>query len=79
LVTLTDQETALLEKLADAGQPTELRAEDLTLGKTLEQRGLILFVRNSALAVIMPKGRHALSGEPSPTPGKKPPPFGSLG
>ena len=36
MVTLTDKEQALLEKLADAGQPTELRAEELTLGKILE-------------------------------------------
>jgi hypothetical protein len=78
VLTLTEQERTLLEKLADAGQPTELHAEDLPLGKILEGRGLMLFVRNSALAVIMPKGRHALAGEPSPTPGKKPP-LGFLG
>ena len=36
----------------------------------LEQRGLVLFVRDSTVAVIMPKGRHALSGEPSPKPAK---------
>ena len=75
---LTDVERHLLQKLADAGQPTEMRADDLTLGKILEERGLLFFVRNSAMAVITPRGRHALSGAPSPTPGKKPP-FGFLG
>jgi hypothetical protein len=74
---VTATERQLLEMLADAGQPTEIGAEDLTLGRSLEHRGLILFVRNSAFAVILPRGRHALSGEPSPTPGKKP--LGYLG
>ena len=75
---LTDNDRHLLERLADAGRPIALEAEDLALGKVLEQRGLVLFVRDSAVAVIMPKGRHALAGEPSPTPGKKPP-LGFLG
>jgi hypothetical protein len=75
---LTANERQILEQLADAGKPTELLAEDLVLGKILERNGLILFVRNSALAVILPKGRHALAGtEPSPKPGK--PPLGFLG
>lgn len=76
---ITAAERRLLETLADAGKPTELDGEDFAVGKLLEHRGLVLFVRNSALAVIMPKGRHALSGEPDPTPGKKPPPLGFLG
>ena len=75
---LTNNEQQLLEKLAEAGRPMALEAEDLALGKVLEQRGLVLFVRDGAVAVIMPKGRHALAGEPSPTPGKKPP-LGFLG
>ena len=78
MATLSGHERALLEKLADAGRPMALEAEDLALGKALEQRGLVLFVRDSAVAVIMPKGRHALSGESSPKPGKKPP-LGFLG
>ena len=75
---LTNNERQLLEKLAEAGKPTDLHAENLTLGKTLEQRGLAFFVRDTAFAVITPKGRHALLGEPSPKPGKKPP-MGFLG
>ena len=75
---LTDAERQLLEKLADAGRPMALEAEDLALGKLLEQKGLVLFVRDNSVAVIMPKGRHVLSGAPDPTPGKKPPPLGFL-
>ena len=59
---LSPAERKLLEKLAVAGKPTELGAEDLILGKILEDRGLLLVVRNSAMAVITPRGRHALSG-----------------
>ena len=67
--TLTDRERQLLEGLAQAGQPTELRAEDLMLGKTLESSGLLCFVRDTARAVITPKGRHALfHPEPGPQP-----------
>jgi hypothetical protein len=66
---LTDNERQLLEKLAEAGKPTELRHEDLMLAKILERRGLIFFVRDTALAVILPKGRHALAGEEPPPPG----------
>jgi hypothetical protein len=78
-VVLTELERQLLEVLAEAGKPTELRAEDLTLGKTLEHRGLMLFVRDTAFAVILPKGRHALAGEEESKPAKKKPPLGFLG
>ena len=66
---LSRAERKLLEKLADAGKPTELGAEDLILGKILEDRGLLLVVRNSAMGVITPRGRHALSGAPTPATG----------
>jgi hypothetical protein len=69
-------ERRLLEKLAEFGKPTELHAEDLARGKILEGQGFVLFVRDTALAVITPRGRHVLSGAPGPTPGKKPPPLG---
>ena len=76
--TLTDMERQLLAGLARAGQPTELRADDLTLGKTLERRALLCFVRDTAWAVITPKGRHALFGpEPGPIRSKRP--LGFLG
>ena len=66
---LSPTERQLLEKLAEAGKPTELGQEELVLGKILEHRGLLFFLRNSALAVILPKGRHALTGvEPHPVP-----------
>ena len=78
---LTDNERALLEKLASAGRPTELDGDDLVLGQTLGPRGLVLFVRNSASAVITPKGRHALTAvdiSMKPVSPKKPP-LGFLG
>ena len=77
MTTLTDQESALLAKLADAGQPTELRPEEIMLGKVLENRGLVLFVRDTVFAVITPRGRHLVSGAASPKPGKRP--LGFLG
>jgi hypothetical protein len=58
-------ERALLAKLAEAGMPTEVDADDLALGRILETRGLVFFVRNGAFAIITPKGRNALgNGEP---------------
>ena len=76
--TLSAREQQLLAGLAQAGKPTELRAEDLTLGKTLESSGLVCFVRDTAWAVITPRGRHALAGsEPNPSPRKNP--MGFLG
>ena len=78
MIVLTDKERQLLEILADAGKPTELFGEVLTLGKILEGRGLVMFVRNSAFAVILPKGRHALASEEEAKPAKKKP-LGFLG
>ena len=43
---MTDMERRVLQKLADAGKPTEYGGEELLLGKILEERGLLLFVRN---------------------------------
>ena len=57
---LTEVERALLHSLAAAGQPTELSGLDSVVGKALEHTGLVFFVRNSASAVITPKGRHLL-------------------
>ena len=55
-VVLTEMERHLLEMLAEAGRPMALGAEDLALGKVLEQRGLLLFVRDNAVAVIYAEG-----------------------
>ena len=77
-VVLTEMERHLLEMLAEAGRPMALGAEDLALGKVLEQRGLLLFVRDNAVAVIMPRGRHALTAEEESKPAKKKPPLGFL-
>jgi hypothetical protein len=73
---LTENERALLEKLADAGKPTELGGGEAIVGKTLERAGLVLFTRNSASAVITPKGRHAITAVKfalKPASPKKPP------
>jgi hypothetical protein len=76
---LSPAERQLLEKLAQAGGPTELPQEVLVLARLLEHRGLLHFLRNSATAVILPKGRHALSGDdPNPRPLTKRP-LGFLG
>jgi hypothetical protein len=45
----------------------------------LEKRGLVFFVRDSALTVIMPKGRHALTGEKEPQHRKKKSPLDYIG
>ena len=58
---LTEPERSLLAKLASAGCPTDLAGDDFVLTQTLERRGFVVFVRNSASAVITPKGRHALT------------------
>jgi hypothetical protein len=63
---LSEAERALLHFLADAGKPTELSGPHAIVGKTLEQMGLVFFVRNSALAVITPKGRHLIAEPDSP-------------
>ena len=77
---LTAREQQLLARLAEAGKPTELRAEDLILGKHLESSGLVCFVRDTAWAVITPKGRHAIAGsEPNPNPNPRKNPMGFLG
>jgi hypothetical protein len=73
---VADGGRALLEKLADAGKPTELGGGEAIVGKTLERAGLVLFTRNSASAVITPKGRHAITAVKfalKPASPKKPP------
>ena len=59
-----------------SGPADELGAEELLLGRPLERKELVLFVRNSTFAVISPKGRHALAGEEEPKPAKKKRPLG---
>lgn len=61
---LTEVERALLHFLASAGKPTELTDTYSIVGKSLEQMGLVFFVRNSASAVITPKGRHIIFEAP---------------
>ena len=77
---MTDQERHLLERLADAGQPTPLSEHDLIVAKGLEHSGFVMLIARTGgapQAIIMPKGRHLLTGEALP---KKPAkdPFGFL-
>ena len=58
---MSDTERQLLEKLAEAGKPTELNGEDLLLGRLLQQRGSSSSSTDSAFALITPQGRHALT------------------
>ncbi len=75
---LTEHERQLLEKLASEGKPTRLALGEIETAKLLEMSGLLFMVRDTAYAVITPKGRHALAApEPQPNPKRKPP-FGFL-
>jgi FixJ family two-component response regulator len=82
VVTLTDPERQLLERLAAEGQASRLLAEDLHLAKSLEEVGLVFLVQanlgsEAAYAVITPKGRRLLVDlNPPKKPGK--PPLGFL-
>ena len=66
MLTLTDPERRLLERLADAGKPTQLFGEDLKIAKSLESDGIVFMVRDTPYAVITPKGRHVLAGRKRP-------------
>ncbi len=70
---MTEVEHALLHSLAAAGKPTELSGANSVVGKVLEQMGLVFFVRNSASAVITPKGRHLIFQQPDRPIGKEQP------
>ena len=48
-------------------------AQTSVVGKVLEQMGLVFFVRNSASAVITPKGRHLIFQQPDRPIGKEQP------
>jgi hypothetical protein len=73
MVVLTESERKLLERLAAIGKATQLTAQDLQIAKPLESGGLVFMIRDTANAIITPKGRHVLAGrEMSARPAKKP-------
>ena len=73
MVVLTEIERKLLERLAAIGKATQLAAQDLQIAKPLESDGLVFMIRDTAHAIITPKGRHVLADrEMSAQPAKKP-------
>jgi hypothetical protein len=76
---LSEPDRRVLQKLSQAGGPTELTPDDLMIARLLESSGLALIIRNSSQAVITPKGRSALINGQSSPPSTKKPPFGFLG
>ena len=70
---MTDSERQLLERLAAVGKASRLTLGEVQVAKSLENDGLLFMVRDTAYAIITPKGRHVLAGnEPPKPPSKKP-------
>ena len=67
------RERQLLKRLAEAGKPTTLDADELVLAHLLATEGFLFMIKNTADAIITPKGRHMLAsiemdGRPRTTP-----------
>ena len=60
---MTDSERQLLERLAAVGKASCLTLGELQVAKSLENDGLLFMVRDTAYAIITPKGRHVLAGD----------------
>jgi hypothetical protein len=72
MVTLTEPERHLLERLAAEGKATRLALGELEVAKSLERDGLVFMIRDTLDAIITPKGRHLLAGiEIGARPGKE--------
>jgi hypothetical protein len=70
---MSDAQRQLLQRLASEGKATTLSADELQIAKSLETDGLLFIIRDTADAIITPKGRHKLAGiEIDGMPGKKP-------
>ena len=72
---MTDAKRQLLQRLADAGKPTTLSADELVLAQLLASEGLLFVIKNTADAIITARGRHMLAG--IEIDGKPRTPFGS--
>ena len=72
---MTDAKQQLLQRLADAGKPTTLSADELVLAQLLEAEGLLFMIKNTADAIITARGRHMLAD--IEIDGKPRTPFGS--
>ena len=75
MLTLTDPERQLLERLAAEGKATRLYDEDVKVAKSLEGVGLLFLIgEHEPYAVITPKGRRLLAElERKPSKPPKPP------
>jgi hypothetical protein len=75
---LAERERQLLERLAAEGKQTRLALGEIETAKLLEMSGLVFIARDTAYAVITPKGRHALAGPAPQAEPKRKPPLGFL-
>ena len=73
---VTNEERALLERLASAGKPSRVLDEEVELAKALEGLGIIFMV--GAYAIITPKGRHRLADAADAKRRGRKPPIGFL-
>ena len=71
MLTLTDPERQLLERLAAEGKATPLLHEELGLAKALEKEDLLFLVGTTA--VVTPRGRRILADLEKTKPSKKKP------
>ena len=66
MLTLSDPERRLLERLAEAGKPTPLFSGEIKIARSLETADLVFLVRDGdprdvGRAIITPKGRRLLA------------------
>jgi hypothetical protein len=59
---MTEAKRRLLQRLAEAGKPTTLDVDELVLAQALASEGLLFMIKDTADAIITPKGRHMLAG-----------------
>ena len=76
---MTDSERQLLERLAAVGKASRLTLGEVQVAKSLENDGLLFMVRDTANAIITPKGRHVLAGNEPPTAQQKAARFSRIG
>jgi len=79
MVSLTDPERQLLERLAGEGKSTRLYEGDMPVAKSLEGVGLVFLIGEvEPCAVITPKGRRLLAELDQKPPKRPKPPFGFM-
>ena len=79
MVSLTDPERLLLERIATEGKSTRLYEADEPVAKSLEGVGLLFLIGEvEPHAVITPKGRRLLAELDQKPPKRPKPPFGFM-